>query len=719
MAHADTVTPVSGNANNQTDQVNKDPNQQSQSKGAVVHHDQTVTPTLTTSQQVSSQEQPNKQATISDSTALNSQQRKETTSTFLNTNYIIASVQNGRALTESKVSTNGGGYTANMTVSKEELESRFTWTVDTDGNVEVTGLKDASYMRDGGILVLPNARDFIDAGIITAGHTASITNKTLWHMIWDKHSQDLKELDVSNNGNQKLILLPPDDSEYDYASAYPFANNNITDDARRRYFSIRRMNLNQLDVSNIKNFSMMFQEAKSLVDLAIGDWNVSNGVTFETMFNDCSNLTQLDVANWDVSNGKSFSYMFADCYNLKSLAVANWNVANGTDFSAMFGMFDGDSKLVTLDVTNWNVANGTNFFCMFYKDISLKALDVSKWNVANGTNFGFMFNFDTQLTALDVSKWNVANGTNFSTMFAQDNKLRTLDVANWDVSKGTAFDSMFYNTNGGITYLDLQNWKIDSQANTNYMFGKTSLVAETKEQDPSLNNDQAKTQLAAINQQQVTLNHDHITVNVNPSTQQFYYLPSTTLNDDLAKIQSKINANNPFFEQYAALLTQVKTPAQNDPDRGLELKAIILLAQLADADTSAQADSGYKYTGLSSSSTSSSPNDILTATYTMNATPQPSEGTWAKTKKTNGGDKHISTIDVKDNETITQLPADKPEEPIGTSTTKPVANQSSVQQQKQQQQLPQTGDNHETSIVGLGLTVAMISMFGLKKRKED
>lgn len=102
-----------------------------------------------------------------------------------------------------------------MTVSKEELESRFTWTVDTDGNVEVTGLKDASYMRDGGILVLPNARDFIDAGIITAGHTASITNKTLWHMIWDKHSQDLKELDVSNNGNQKLILLPPDDSEYD------------------------------------------------------------------------------------------------------------------------------------------------------------------------------------------------------------------------------------------------------------------------------------------------------------------------------------------------------------------------------------------------------------------------------------------------------------------------------------------------------------------------
>ena len=167
------------------------------------------------------------------------------------------------------------------------------------------------------------------------------------------------------------------------------------------------------------------------------------------------------------------------------------------------------------------------------------------------------------------------------------------------------------------------------------------------------------------------------------------------------------------------MLTQVKTPAQNDPDRGLELKAIILLAQLADADTSAQADSGYKYTGLSSSSTSSSPNDILTATYTMNATPQPSEGTWAKTKKTNGGDKHISTIDVKDNETITQLPADKPEEPIGTSTTKPVANQSSVQQQKQQQQLPQTGDNHETSIVGLGLTVTMISMFGLKKRKED
>jgi len=68
------------------------------------------------------------------------------------------------------------------------------------------------------------------------------------------------------------------------------------------------INLNNIDVSNIEDFSEIFIR----IDYFNGDvseWNVINGVTFNNMFSDCNKFAG-DISNWDVSNSINFDSMF-------------------------------------------------------------------------------------------------------------------------------------------------------------------------------------------------------------------------------------------------------------------------------------------------------------------------------------------------------------------------------------------------------------------------
>ena len=74
-----------------------------------------------------------------------------------------------------------------------------------------------------------------------------------------------------------------------------------------------------IDVSDVEDFSHMFEDSK-----------------IESL--EC-------ISNWNVSNGKNFSWMFSNCQNIKSIKpLKNWNFSNGLSF---FGMFNGCSNLET------------------------------------------------------------------------------------------------------------------------------------------------------------------------------------------------------------------------------------------------------------------------------------------------------------------------------------------------------------------------------------
>jgi surface protein len=144
------------------------------------------------------------------------------------------------------------------------------------------------------------------------------------------------------------------------------------------------VDLNNIDVSNINDFSLIFERSSFFGD--VSEWDVSNGLEFNHTFFGCEKFTS-DLSNWDVSNGINFYYMFEECYNFNSY-LSGWGVSNGEEF---IGMFYKCEKIST-DLSEWNVSSGNYFSFMFYECKSFNS-DLSNWEVSNAkTWFAFAEN---------------------------------------------------------------------------------------------------------------------------------------------------------------------------------------------------------------------------------------------------------------------------------------------------------------------------------------
>lgn len=234
-------------------------------------------------------------------------------------------------------------------------------------------------------------------------------------------------------------------------------------------------NFNDIDVSNITDFSYLFYECK-LENINVSDWDVSNGTNFRMMFADCKNFNQ-DLSHWNVMPDAITYNMFVNCKKLKHypswykndittkikptskddlikmiksslkgfVTSVNFNhidVSGITDFSYVFSKtsLTTRTKRIEIFIDEWDVSNGTDFRGMF-NGCSTTIFDVSNWDVSNGTDFREMF-CGCSLATFDVSQWNVSNGVKFGLMFSNCSNFNS-DVSNWDVSKGKNFEYMF------------------------------------------------------------------------------------------------------------------------------------------------------------------------------------------------------------------------------------------------------------------------------------
>lgn len=145
------------------------------------------------------------------------------------------------------------------------------------------------------------------------------------------------------------------------------------------------MNLNDIDVSAIKDFSDLFDNiGLSLVKvLDVSDWEISNATNISYMFRDLKYVEEIKVDNWNVTEIRKFIGVFSLCEKLKKIDLSNWNPRSA---QVMKYMFNGCENLESIgNVSNWNLKQALDLHKMFAKCHMLK-LDISSWRFNKKAN---------------------------------------------------------------------------------------------------------------------------------------------------------------------------------------------------------------------------------------------------------------------------------------------------------------------------------------------
>ena len=113
----------------------------------------------------------------------------------------------------------------------------------------------------------------------------------------------------------------------------------------------------QVDTSNVTNFSYMFSYAK--IECDFSKFSCDSATTFGNMFQE-TKISTIDLSNFKTHNATSLSYMFANC-TATSIDLSNFEIGNATNTSRMFWC----GYLQHLDIRKMefdNVSNDTQMF---------------------------------------------------------------------------------------------------------------------------------------------------------------------------------------------------------------------------------------------------------------------------------------------------------------------------------------------------------------------
>ena len=202
---------------------------------------------------------------------------------------------------------------------------------------------------------------------------------------------------------------------------------------------VKKIDLNNLDTSNVTNMMRMFANCTSLADLNIRNLKTSNVTNMANMFNNCFELTNLDLSNFDTSNVTTMQGMFAGDRNLKSIKFGqNFDTSNVT---RMGGMFNDCKSLTELDVSKFNTSKATDMNYMFGGLPNIH-LDLRNFDTSKVTNMSSMF-ANSNFISLDLSSFDTSNVTSMTWMFSDASNLQTIYVGTKWSTAGTDTYLMF------------------------------------------------------------------------------------------------------------------------------------------------------------------------------------------------------------------------------------------------------------------------------------
>ena len=136
-----------------------------------------------------------------------------------------------------------------------------------------------------------------------------------------------------------------------------------------------------------------FEDRESIIKVVFSNEIVPKSVT--AWFCGCTKLTNVEnMANLNTSNVSNFSAMFFDCISLLNIDVSTLNTNNVTNMSAMFSVCD-DLKYMSLTeikgLENFNTSNVTDMSNMFWNCANLISLNLNNFNTSNVTDMSYMF----------------------------------------------------------------------------------------------------------------------------------------------------------------------------------------------------------------------------------------------------------------------------------------------------------------------------------------
>lgn len=364
-------------------------------------------------------------------------------------------------LSESKIqvqnadNTQNGGYDQSTWGTLDV--SKWNGNENADGIYELT-----DYTGNLSHIIVPNQDDFAKAGK-TVGQVG--INADLTHS-WFENG-DPQTIAFSKTGDKKVKALGDD-----WTGAFTGYLDRKGKQINKAH-NLEKIDANNLDTSNIYNFSYGFYNNRLTDVSGVSDWDTSMLNTTNGMFygNSISDLNP--IKHWDMSRIISTNYMFNGNQISDLTPVANWDLADVNDIS---GMFQNNQISDLTPLKNWDTKKVNNMSFLFFDNKISDLTPLIKWNTANVTNFAYMF-YNNQISDLTpLENWNTANVQNFSHMF-QSNRLTDLSpLATWQTDKSTDFSYMFYN-NQISDLKPLEQWDVKNGQDFSYMF-YTNLISD-------------------------------------------------------------------------------------------------------------------------------------------------------------------------------------------------------------------------------------------------
>lgn len=161
------------------------------------------------------------------------------------------------------------------------------------------------------------------------------------------------------------------------------------------------IHLGDIDISNVKDLSRLFEFSKRKDFSGIENWDVSHVEYMDGMFEYCYHFNE-PIGKWNVSKVISMNKMFYNCKKFNQ-PLEKWNVSHVENMAFMFA---GCEKF-NQPLNKWNVGNVKYIQGMFEEAESFNQ-PLDKWNVKKVIAHTSTFT-GTKILKQDVSKWEELN----------------------------------------------------------------------------------------------------------------------------------------------------------------------------------------------------------------------------------------------------------------------------------------------------------------------